>query len=174
MTQINVSHFTSWRRNTNLTIQKIIKKSQKHDSVMAKGVVRMKILTQIQKKQQKMRQKWSQLSPPSPKHLLALSCKVGKLPVSLAVDTGATINVMSDTSFRAIRRSLRGGHWNLFPNDLNVVGVSGLNLEILGKIQLKINPGKTVCDFHAFFYITNSFALPVDAILGLNTLKCRE
>ncbi len=102
-------------------------------------------------------------------YLLALPCKVGKL--TIAVDRGATINVMSDNSFRAVRRSMRVGRYRLFPNYLNVLGVSGLNLEILGKVRLKISPGKKVWDFHTIFYITNIFALPVDAILGLNSLK---
>ncbi len=56
-------------------------------------------------------------------------------------------------------------------NYLNAVGVSGSNLEILGRVLLEICPGKKVYDFHAVFYVTPNFALPVDAILGLNSLK---
>ncbi len=91
--------------------------------------------------------------------------------MSLAVDTGTTINVMSENSFRTLRRSFRGGRCALLPNDLNVVGVSGSNLGILGKVHLKVSPGKKVCDFDYVFYVTPNFALPVDAILGLNTIK---
>ncbi len=36
--------------------------------------------------------------------------------------------------------------------------------------MLRVNPGKKVCDFRVFF-ITPNFALPVDAILGLNSMK---
>ncbi len=74
-------------------------------------------------------------------HLLAQKCRVGAMPLSLAVDTGATINEMSENSFRSLRRTFRGGRCTLLPNDLNVVGLSGSNLEILGKIALRVNPG---------------------------------
>ncbi len=70
-----------------------------------------------------------------------------------------------------MRRSLRGGRCTLLPNYLNVVGVSSSNLEILGKVLLKISPGKKVCDFRAVFYVTPNFALPVHAILGLSNMK---
>ncbi len=100
-------------------------------------------------------------------HLLTLKCRVGTIPLSLAVDTGATINVISEHSYRFLRRTFRGGRSTLLPNDFNVVGVLGLNIEILRKIALRVNPGKKVCDFRAVFYVTPNFALPVDAILGL-------
>ncbi len=103
--------------------------------------------------------------------MLILPCKVGTLPLSVPVNAGATKNVMSENSFRALRRIFQGGHCTLLPNDLNVVGVSGSNLEILGKIVLRVNPGKKVHDFHAVFCVTPNFALPVDAILGLNSMK---
>ncbi len=106
---------------------------------------------------------YNQLLLLSQKHTLALPCKVGTLPLSLAMNTGATINVLSENSFRALRRTFRGGRCMLLPNDLNAVGVSGSNLEILGKIALTVNPGKKACDFCAVFYVTSNFALPVDA-----------
>ncbi len=93
------------------------------------------------------------------------------MPLSSAGDTGATINVMSDTSYRSLRRTFRGGRCTFLPNDLNFVGVSGTNLEIIGKIALRVIPGKKVRDFRATFYVTPNFALPVDAILGLNSMK---
>ncbi len=83
-------------------------------------------------------------------HLLALKCRVGAMPLSLAVDTGATTNVMSENSFRFLRRTFRGGRCTLLPNDLNVVGVSGSNLEILRKITLRANPGKRYVIFALF------------------------
>ncbi len=78
---------------------------------------------------------------------------------------------MSEHSFRSLRRTFRGGRCSLLPNDLNVVRVSVLNLEILGKIVLRVNPGKRVCDFRAVFYVTPNLALSVAAVLGLNSIK---
>ncbi len=36
---------------------------------------------------------------------------------------------------------------------------------------MRVNPGKKVCDFRCVFYVTPNFALLVDAILGLNSMK---
>ncbi len=36
---------------------------------------------------------------------------------------------------------------------------------------MRVNPGKEVCDFRAVFYVMPNFALPVDATLGLNSMK---
>ncbi len=87
----------------------------------------------------------------------------------VAVDTGATINVISERSFR--RRSLCGGQCRLLPNDMNVVGVTGYILEILGKVLLTGRPSRKVSGFRSYFYVTNKLALPVDALLGLNTMR---
>ncbi len=78
---------------------------------------------------------------------------------------------MSEHYFRSLSKTFRGGRCALLPNYLNVVGVSGSNLEIRGKTALRVNPGKRVCDFRAIFYVTPNFALPVDAILGLSSMK---
>ncbi len=78
---------------------------------------------------------------------------------------------MSEHSFRDLRRSLRGGRCRLLPNDINVVGVMGYNLEILGEVLLTVRPSKKVSAFRSYFYITNKLALPVDALLGLNTMR---
>ncbi len=91
--------------------------------------------------------------------------------MSVAVDTGAMINVISEHSFRELKRSLRGGQCRLLPNDMNVVRVTGHNLEILGKVLLTVQPSRKVSAFRSHFYIVNKLALPVDAILGLNAMR---
>ncbi len=42
-------------------------------------------------------------------NIIALPCQVGKHKLSVAVGTGATMNVTSEQSFREVRRSLRRG-----------------------------------------------------------------
>ncbi len=104
-------------------------------------------------------------------NIIALPCQVGRREISLAVDTGATINVISKPSFRMLKRGLRGGRCRLLPNDINVVEVTGYNLEILGKVLLTVQPSRKVSAFRSYFYVTNKLALPVDALLGLNTVR---
>ncbi len=49
--------------------------------------------------------------------------------------------------------------------------VTGCNLEILRKVLLTVQPSRKVSAFRRYFYITNKLALPVDALLGLNTMR---
>ncbi len=80
------------------------------------------------------------------------------------------MNVISDSAYRLLTQ-VEGGNWPLEENDLNVVGVTGTALGILGPVTLTVILHKKVCSFRGFFYVTRRFALPVDEILGLNAMK---
>ncbi len=54
---------------------------------------------------------------------------------------------------------------------MNMVGVMGYNLEILGKVLLTVRSTGKVSGLRIFFYVTNKLALPVDTLLGLNTMR---
>ncbi len=54
---------------------------------------------------------------------------------------------------------------------MNVVGVTGCNLEILGKVLLTVQPSRKVSAFCSYFYVMNKLVLPVDTLLGLNTMR---
>ncbi len=82
-------------------------------------------------------------------NIIALPCQVGRHKLSVAVDTGATLNVISEHSFREL--SLHGGRCRLLPNDTNVMGVTGYNLEILGKVSLTVQPSRKVSVFRNYF-----------------------
>ncbi len=49
--------------------------------------------------------------------------------------------------------------------------MTGSALEILGKVLLTLRPSVKVRPFQATFYVTKNFSLPVDGLLGLNTMK---
>ncbi len=105
-------------------------------------------------------------------NIIALPCQVGKYNFSVAVDTEAAINVISEQSFRGLRRSLRGGRSRLLPNDMKVVGVTVYKIEILGKVLLTFRPTRKISGFRSFFLcVTNKLALPMDALLGFNTMR---
>ncbi len=83
----------------------------------------------------------------------------------------ASINIISELSFRVIRSSFQGGQCKLLPYELTAVGVTGSNLKILGKVSLTVQPSKEVSEFCSSFYIIKKLALPADALLGLNTMR---
>ncbi len=51
------------------------------------------------------------------------------------------------------------------------MGVTRYNLEILGKVLLTVQPSRKVSVFRSYFHVINKLALPVDALLGLNTMR---
>ncbi len=104
-------------------------------------------------------------------NIIALPCQVGKCKISVALDTGVAINVISEPSFRIVNSSFRGGQCRLLPSDKTAVGVMGYNLEILGKVLLTVQPSKEVSAFRSYFYIIQKLALPVDALLSLNIIR---
>ncbi len=81
------------------------------------------------------------------------------------------INVISEPSFRILRSSLRGGRCRPLLNDIHVVEVTGYKLEILVKVLLTVQPSRKVSVFRSYLYITNKLALPMDALIGLNTMR---
>ncbi len=102
--------------------------------------------------------------------IIALPCKVGNTALTLAIDTGATVNVISHSTYRSLTRQAEGGNWPLQENDLNVVGVTGTALGFLGRVSLTVSLHKKVCPFRDI-YVSEKIALPVEGILGLNAMK---
>ncbi len=43
--------------------------------------------------------------------------------------------------------------------------------KILGKVLLTVQSSRKVRAFCSYFYVTNKLALPMDALLGLNTMR---
>lgn len=53
----------------------------------------------------------------------------------------------------------------------DVIGVTGSNLRVLGKVHFTIQLKDKLGSFSTEFYVTTNFALPVDVLLGLETMK---
>ncbi len=89
-------------------------------------------------------------------NVIALSGQVKKHRLSLAVDTGANVSILSDVAYNALKRLSRGGTWSLHPNDLNLAGVTGGSLHILGKVFLPIRIFRRAKPFKAAFYVATN------------------
>ncbi len=51
------------------------------------------------------------------------------------------------------------------------MGATGCNLEIKGKVLSIVQQSRKVNAFRSYFYVIKTLALPVDALLGLNTMR---
>ena len=103
--------------------------------------------------------------------IMALPVKAGPCNFSLAVDTGAAVNVLSEESYKTLKRNARGGRWPLRQSDLNLRGVTGSSLDIKGMVTLPICVVKGTPAIRADFYVAANFQLPADGILGLTSMK---
>ncbi len=99
--------------------------------------------------------------------IMAIPTQMSNIFFSLAVDTGAAENILFENAYKFLKRSSRGGKWPFQPSDLNLSGVTGSNLQILGKVSLPLKLSKRISPFHTDFYVTSNFGLPVDGLLGL-------
>lgn len=102
---------------------------------------------------------------------MALETKLGPVQASFAVDTGASVNVLSERAYRALKRVSRGGRYRLMPNDLNLRGVTSDPLDILGIVRLPVNLGKGTSTMRLDFYVASNFGLPSDGLLGLTSMR---
>ena len=67
---------------------------------------------------------------------LVLPTKVGAFAASFAVDTGAAVNVLSQSSYEALKRFSRGGKWPLRSTEIRLKSVSSTPLTIQGVVSL--------------------------------------
>ena len=102
---------------------------------------------------------------------MVLPTNIGFLKASFAVDTGASVNVLSEEAYLALKRASRGGRWPLKPTDKRLMGISQAPLRILGLVQLPIRLGKCTHVLKLDFYVISNFSLPSDGLLGLESLK---
>ena len=107
-------------------------------------------------------------------NILALSPKVGRIKASLGIDTGASVNVLSEKAYLALKRASRGNRWPLRPNDLNLTGVTSDPLNILGIVSLPIYLGKGTSTLKLDFYVASNFTLPSDGLLGLTSMRANR
>ena len=105
---------------------------------------------------------------------MVLPAQVGFLKASFAVDTGASVNVLSEDSYLALKRASRGGRWPLKPTSTNLLGVSHTSLKVLGVVSLPIRFGKNSKVMRMDFYVIWDFSLPSDGLLGLESLKANH
>ncbi len=88
--------------------------------------------------------------------IMTLSCRVGKRRLCLAVDTGAAVNVMSEEAYKALKRNSRGGAFVLRPNDMNLAGVTGSCMNVLGIISVPLSLSRNTTSNGWFVRVTDS------------------
>lgn len=89
------------------------------------------------------------------------------MPISLGVDTGAMVNLLSFSAFQVLNAQ---SPLSLQSSDVTLTSVQGIPLKVNGLINLQICLSDDSNSFSDTFYVTEDFALECDGILGLNSL----
>ena len=102
-----------------------------------------------------------------------LPATIGTSRVSIALDTGASVNVLSEIAYRTLRRRARGGRWPLRPHALNLVGVNQTPIHILGVVTLPVRLHRKAPVLRLDFYVTPAFALAADGLIGISSMRAQ-
>ena len=102
---------------------------------------------------------------------MVLPVHVGSFQLSLAVDSGAAVNVLSEESYRQLKRQARGSRYTLRPTDMNLQGVGNTPLQVIGTVNLGVRLGKDKKRLEMTFYVISKFSLPSDGLIGLRSMS---
>ena len=104
---------------------------------------------------------------------MSLAVLVKDCKLSLIVDSGACVNLMSSDSLRALQSKL-GCSFPLFQPDVQLSAVNGSDITIVGMVDIPFRLRKRAASKHARFYVTDNFPLPADGLLGLDALDMNK
>ena len=102
---------------------------------------------------------------------MVLDTKLNGKRASLAVDTGASVNCLSEQAYLELKRVSHNSRLPLKPSNLNLKGVSNAQLSILGIVRLPLQLGKHTKHLQLDFYVVSDFSLPADGLLGLHSMR---
>ncbi len=98
---------------------------------------------------------------------MTFQCYTHSVSVSLGVDTGASVTLLSKSAFSALKIKLPNIPFTLQSPKVTLSSVQGLNLTVLGTLTLPV----TLPPNHLMFKsVIKEFTMPCDGLLGLNAL----
>ncbi len=102
--------------------------------------------------------------------MLTFQCYTHHVPLSLGVDTGASVTLLSESVFSALKSKLSHIPLTLQPSKVNLSSVQGLNLDVVGTVTLPVTLAPSSEAFNVEFFVLKEFAMPCDGLLGLDSL----
>ncbi len=102
--------------------------------------------------------------------LLTFKFVTHNILLSLGVDTGASVTLLSESAYLALREQLPNANLALQSTKVLLSSVQGFNLNILGTVTLPVTLAPSSEVFNVEFYVIKQFAMPCDGLLGLDSL----
>ncbi len=102
--------------------------------------------------------------------MMALQCFAHDVPFSLAVNTGASVSLLSESAFSALQIKLPHVPLTLQSYPVTLSSVQGVTLTVLGTATLSVSFAPKAESFQVNFYVIKEFVMPCDGLLGQDSL----
>ena len=102
--------------------------------------------------------------------MLTVKFMLHHLPISLGVDTGASVTLLSESAYSILKLKLPNLPLNLQPSHVTLSSIQGSTLQVTGTVTLPISLAPDSEVFNIQFYVTPHFALPCDGLIGIDAL----
>ncbi len=110
----------------------------------------------------------------SPISMLTVKLMFNQLPISLGVDTSASVTLLSESAYSTLKLNFPNLPLELQKFNITVSSIQSTTLHVTGTITLPISLAPDSKIFNIHFYVTPQFALPSDGLLGLDSLIAHD
>ncbi len=93
--------------------------------------------------------------------MLTVKIMLNQLPISLGVDTGASVTLLSESAYSTLKLKFPDIPLQLKKSNLILSSVQGSTLQVTGTVTLPISLAPTSKIFNIDFHVTPQFALPI-------------
>ncbi len=106
--------------------------------------------------------------------MLTVKFMLNQLPISLGVDTGASVTLLSESTYSTLKLKFPDIPLQLKKSNLTLSSVQGSTLQVTGTVTLPISLAPSSKIFNIDFHVTPQFALSCDGLLGLDSLIAHD
>ncbi len=102
--------------------------------------------------------------------MLAVKFMLNQLPISLGVNTGAFVTLLSESAYSTLKLKFPDTSLELQKSNIALCNVQGSTLHVTGTATLPISLAPSSEIFGIHFHVTLQFTLSFDGLLGLDSI----
>ena len=106
--------------------------------------------------------------------MLTVKFMLQNLPISLGVDTGASLSILSERAYSILKLKVPHLPLALQQSHATLSSIQGSTLQVLGTVSLPVSLAPDSEVFNIPFHVTPQFDLPCDGLLGLDALTAHD
>ncbi len=106
--------------------------------------------------------------------MLTVKFMLENVPISLGVDTGASVTLLSESAYSALKAKFPNLPLQLQKSNVKLSSVQGSILHVTGTVTLSISLAPNTDIINIQFFVTPQFALPCGGLLGSDSLVAHD